>query len=140
MVALADREEVVDMVEMVVLKAAAMELAWEVCMVDQEVDMAAEAADSAVDDSVDATQDWALLEDRRLVHLAEWKEVYLAVALEEDLVEASVEEVDRALEVLGYLAAPVAAVEVEAVLWDLVVLVTADLEAALAEASEEAKA
>lgn len=56
-VALADREEVVDMVEMVVLKAAAMELALEVCMVDQEVDMAAEAADSAVDDSGDATQD-----------------------------------------------------------------------------------
>lgn len=75
-----------------------------------------------------------------MVHLAEWMEVHLAVALEEDLVEASVEEVDRALEVLGYLAAPVAAVEVEAVLWDLVVLVTADLEAAWAEVSEEAKA
>lgn len=59
--ALADHE-VVDIAEMVALEAvahqaAAMELALEVCLVDQEVDMVAKAADTAVDHSVDATQE-----------------------------------------------------------------------------------
>lgn len=63
-----------------------------------------------------------------------------AVALEEDSVKASVEEVDQALEVLGYLAAPVVVVGVEAVVSDSAVQVAAALVAAWAEVSEEAQA
>lgn len=62
------------------------------------------------------------------------------MALEEDSVKASVEEVDQALEVLGYLAAPVVVVGVEAVVSDSAVQVAAALVAAWAEVSEEAQA
>lgn len=78
-VALADHK-VVDTAEMVVLEAvaqeaAAMELALEAGSVDQGVDMAEKPADTAVDPSVDATQEWARLGGRRVVHSVEWKEV-----------------------------------------------------------------
>lgn len=58
------------------------------------------------------------------------------MALGEDLVEASVQEVDLAQEVPDYLATPVAVVEVEMVSWVWVVQVTAALDAAWVEASE----
>lgn len=93
--------------EVVPQDAAALDLAVEVCSVDQEVlVMAAEVADTA--DTVHAPEDWAWLQGCRLVHLVVWKEVVawevdLAVALE-DSAEAPVQQVDQALVVVRYLA------------------------------------
>lgn len=56
-VASADKEDVVDMTEMVVLEAVLTEVALKVGRVDQEV-MAVEAAHTAVD-SAGAQGDWA---------------------------------------------------------------------------------
>lgn len=89
--------------EVVPQDAAALDLAVEVCSADQEVlVMAAEVADTAAEYPVHAPEDWALLEECRLVHLVAWKED-LAVALE-DSAEAPVQQVDRALAVAGCLA------------------------------------
>lgn len=83
--------------------------------------------------------------ERRLDYLEEWAEVTaleaaLAVALKEDMVEASAEEEDRVLEVVDYMAPVVVRVEVEAVVSGRVVQVAAALIAACAEVSEGVKA
>lgn len=77
--------------------------------------------------------------ERRLDYLEEWVEVTapeaaLAVALKEDMVEASAEEADRVLGVVDYMAPAVVRVEVEAVVSVGVV------QAAWAEVSEGVKA
>lgn len=77
--------------------------------------------------------------ERRLDYLEEWVEVTapeaaLAVALKEDMVEASAEEADRVLGVVDYMAPAVVRVEVEAVVSVGVVQVAA------AEVSEGVKA
>lgn len=81
-VASADKEDVVDMTEMVVLEAVVTEVPLKVGRVDQEV-MAAEAAHTAAD-SVGAQGDWARWVDLRRAHL-------------EDRVEVAVSEVAPAV-------------------------------------------
>lgn len=82
--------------------------------------------------------------ESRLDYLEEWREgtapeAALAVALKEDMVEASAEEEDRVLEVVDYMAPSVVQVEVVAVVSVGVVQVAAALKAACAEVSEEVK-
>lgn len=82
--------------------------------------------------------------ERRPDYLEEWVEVTapeaaLAVALKEDMVEASAEEADRVLGVVDYMAPAVVRGEVEAVVSVGVVQVAAALQAAWA-VSEGVKA
>lgn len=82
--------------------------------------------------------------ESRLDYLEEWREgtapeAALAVALKEDMVEASAEEEDRVLDEVDYMAPSVVQVEVVAVVSVRVVQVAAALKAACAEVSEEVK-